>query len=50
VPFDGRRLCLHRGADLIPELKHDRSIRALVTQTALISLGIGVMALLTLIR
>lgn len=37
-------------ADLIPELQHDRTLRALVTQTALISSGIGVMALLTLLE
>ena len=38
------------GADLIPELQHDRSVRALVVQTTLISLGIGVMGLLTLVE
>jgi zinc and cadmium transporter len=37
-------------ADLIPELQHDRSRRALIVQTALISLGIGAMGLLTLIE
>jgi hypothetical protein len=37
-------------ADLIPELQHDRSRRALIVQTALISLGIGVMGLLALIE
>jgi zinc and cadmium transporter len=35
-------------ADLIPELQHERGLRALFTQTALLSLGIGVMALLGL--
>jgi zinc and cadmium transporter len=33
-------------ADLIPELQHDRSLRALLVQTLLISCGIAVMALL----
>ena len=33
-------------ADLIPELQHDRSLRALVVQTSLIALGIGVMGAL----
>jgi zinc and cadmium transporter len=37
-------------ADLIPELQHDRRLRALVTQTTLISAGIAVMALLTLVE
>jgi zinc and cadmium transporter len=37
-------------ADLIPELQHDRSWRALIVQTGLISLGIGIMGLLTLIE
>jgi hypothetical protein len=36
-------------ADLIPELQHDRSLRALVEQTSLIAAGIVVMALLTLL-
>jgi zinc and cadmium transporter len=37
-------------ADLIPELQHDRSLRALIVQTFLIALGIGVMGLLTLVE
>lgn len=37
-------------ADLIPELQHDRSVRALVVQTTLICTGIGVMGLLAFIR
>jgi len=36
-------------ADLIPELQHDRTLRALFVQTALISGGIVVMAVLTFI-
>lgn len=37
-------------ADLIPELQHDRSLRALLVQTSLISVGIAVMGLLTLVE
>jgi zinc and cadmium transporter len=36
-------------ADLIPELQHDRSVRALVVQTTLITTGIAVMGLLALV-
>jgi zinc and cadmium transporter len=36
-------------ADLIPELQHDRTVRALFVQTALISAGIAVMGLLALV-
>ena len=36
-------------ADLIPELQHDHSLRGLFAQVGLISLGIAVMALLTLL-
>ena len=37
-------------ADLIPELQHDRSPRALVVQTGLISMGIAVMGVLALLE
>jgi zinc and cadmium transporter len=37
-------------ADLIPDLQHERGLRALVTQTLLIACGIAVMALLTLLE
>jgi zinc and cadmium transporter len=37
-------------ADLIPELQHERGIRALVVQTALISTGIAAMGLLVLLE
>jgi zinc and cadmium transporter len=33
-------------ADLIPELQHDRSLRALLVQTSLIALGIALMGAL----
>jgi len=36
-------------ADLIPELQHDRSARALFAQTGLISLGMAIMGLLTFV-
>jgi zinc and cadmium transporter len=36
-------------ADLIPELQHDHSLRSLLVQTALISGGIAVMGLLTMV-
>jgi zinc and cadmium transporter len=35
-------------ADLIPELQHDRTLRALVVQTSLIAAGIAVMGLLAM--
>jgi zinc and cadmium transporter len=34
-------------ANLIPELQHDKSMRALLTQTSLIAAGLAIMALLT---
>ncbi len=37
-------------ADLIPELQHDRSLRGLVSQTSLMSLGMGLMAVLAIIE
>jgi zinc and cadmium transporter len=37
-------------ADLIPELQHDRTARALLTQVALIALGMGVMGLLAVLE
>ncbi|HEX7828599.1 MAG TPA: ZIP family metal transporter [Thermoanaerobaculia bacterium] len=49
VPLTAGGFVYIAAADLIPELQHDRSLRALVTQTLLISLGIGVMALLAFI-
>lgn len=46
VPVTAGGFVYIAAADLIPELQHDRSLRALVVQTALISGGIAVMALL----
>lgn len=47
VPMTAGGFVYIAAADLIPELQHDRSARALVVQTALITCGIAVMALLT---
>jgi zinc and cadmium transporter len=49
VPLTAGGFVYIAAADLIPELQHDRSLRALVVQTVLISCGIAVMALLTLV-
>jgi zinc and cadmium transporter len=49
VPVTAGGFVYIAAADLIPELQHERGLRALVTQTALISLGIGVMALLVFV-
>ena len=49
VPITAGGFVYIAAADLIPELQHDRSLRALIIQTALISGGIVVMALLTLV-
>jgi zinc and cadmium transporter len=37
-------------ADLIPELQHDRSLASLLTQSGLMALGMGLMAVLTLLE
>jgi len=37
-------------ADLIPDLQHDRSVGALIMQTALISTGISIIGLLTFLE
>ncbi len=50
VPLTAGGFVYLAAADLIPELQHDRSLRALVVQTLLISLGIAVMGLLTLVE
>lgn len=49
VPLTAGGFVYIAAADLIPELQHDRGLRALVVQTALISCGIAVMELLTLV-
>jgi zinc and cadmium transporter len=50
VPLTAGGFVYLAAADLIPELQHDRSLRALVVQTVLITLGIAVMGLLTFIE
>jgi len=50
VPLTAGGFVYLAAADLIPELQHDRSLRALFVQTLLISLGIAVMGLLTLVE
>jgi zinc and cadmium transporter len=50
VPLTAGGFVYLAAADLIPELQHDRSLRALVTQTVLITLGIVVIRLLTFIE
>jgi len=49
VPLTAGGFVYIAAADLIPELQHDRSLRALLLQTTLISGGIIVMALLTFV-
>jgi zinc and cadmium transporter len=50
VPLTAGGFVYLAAADLIPELQHDRSLRALVVQTSLITLGIVIMDLLTFIE
>lgn len=49
VPITAGGFVYIAAADLIPELQHDRSLRALLIQTLLISAGVVVMALLTFV-
>jgi zinc and cadmium transporter len=48
VPITAGGFVYIAAADLIPELQHDRTLRGLAVQSALIACGIAVMALLTL--
>lgn len=50
VPLTAGGFVYIASADLIPELQHDRSLRALAVQASLVSLGIATMALLTLLE
>jgi len=50
VPLTAGGFVYLAAADLIPELQHDRSLRALFVQTGLIAIGIAVMGLLTFIE
>jgi zinc and cadmium transporter len=49
IPMTAGGFVYIAAANLIPELQHDRSTRAFATQTLLITLGVGVMALLKLV-
>jgi zinc and cadmium transporter len=50
IPITAGGFVYLAAADLIPELQHDRSVRALLTQTGLISSGIAIMGLLTFVE
>jgi zinc and cadmium transporter len=50
IPLTAGGFVYIAAADLIPDLQHERGIRALVTQTLLIAAGIAVMAVLTLVE
>lgn len=50
IPLTAGGFVYIAAADLIPELQHDHRLRALLTQTVLIALGVAVMALLTLLE
>jgi zinc transporter ZupT len=50
VPLTAGGFVYLAAADLIPELQHDRSLRDLVVQTFLITLGIVTMGLLIFIE
>jgi zinc and cadmium transporter len=49
VPVTAGGFVYIAAADLIPELQHEGGLRSLLAQSALISCGIAVMGLLTLI-
>ena len=49
VPLTAGGFVYIAAADLIPELQHDRGLRALAVQTTLMACGIAVMAFLTLV-
>ena len=50
VPITAGGFVYIAAANLIPELQHDRSFRGLLVQASLISFGIAVMALLTVLE
>ena len=50
IPITAGGFVYLAAADLIPELQHDRSLRALIVQAPLIALGIAAMGLLALIE
>lgn len=50
IPITAGGFVYLAAADLIPELQHDRSVRALIVQTSLISVGIAVMGLIAFVE
>ncbi len=50
IPITAGGFVYLAAADLISELQHDRSFRALIMQTGLISIGIVIMGLLTFVE
>jgi zinc and cadmium transporter len=50
VPMAAGGFVYIASADLIPELQHDRTLRALIVQASLVSLGIATMALLAVVE
>jgi zinc and cadmium transporter len=50
IPITAGGFVYLAAADLIPELQHDHSVRALTIQTVLISTGVAIMGLLTLVE
>lgn len=50
VPVTAGGFIYIASADLIPELQHDRTLRALLLQASLIALGIAVMAMLVMLE
>jgi zinc and cadmium transporter len=50
IPVTAGGFAYIAAADLIPELQHDRTSRGLLLQVSLVSLGIGVMGLLTILE
>lgn len=49
VPMTAGGFVYIAAANLIPELQHERGLRVSITQTVLVSLGIGIMALLSFV-
>ena len=50
IPITAGGFVYLAAADLIPELQHDRSARAITVQTVLISAGVAIMGVLTLVE
>lgn len=50
IPFTAGGFLYIAAADLIPELQHDRSLRGLGAQAAMMALGLGLMAALRLVE